>query len=87
MEQLWEDKIPAYIKRNLLMKTYLYKVDSKLFIAKIESFSKNLWGNYISYQKYFFKYWKETEIFNFTNLNNETIKIGPIIFVKVFLVK
>ena len=44
---------------------YCKKMDDIFYIFK---------GNYLKLRKYFYKYWRNTEIFNFTNLDNDTIK-------------
>ena len=40
----------------------------------MDDFCNILKGNYIKFIKYFYKYWRNTEIFNFTNQDNNTIK-------------
>lgn len=41
----------------------------------MEIFAETLGGNYMKLLKYFIKYWKECEIFNFTNTDNKIIEI------------
>ena len=59
-----------------VMKAYPYIKDAKKeeYCNKILKYCENLGGNYVKLQKYFFKYWKNCEIFNFSNINDNTIK-------------
>ena len=58
------------------MKVYPYiKEDNRNnYCEKMETYCSNLGGNYIKLNKYFIKYWKDCELFNFTNLDNNMIK-------------
>ena len=58
-----------------VMKAYPYIKDAKKeeYCNKILK-CENLGGIYVKLQKYFFKYWKNCEIFNFSNINDKTIK-------------
>lgn len=47
--------------------------DREDYCTKITYFSKSLNGNYIKINAYFSKYWKKTEFFNFTELDNNEI--------------
>ena len=44
------------------------------YCSKIDNFCTSLKGNYIKFNKYFVKYWKNAQIFNFTDLDNDTIR-------------
>ena len=59
-----------------VMKVYPYiKTDKReKYYEKLEIFAENLGDNYIKLLKYFKKYWKDCELFNFTNLNNKIIE-------------
>lgn len=46
-----------------------------IYCKKIDDFCKALRGNYLKLDTYFFKYWRNAEIFNFSNLDNNKIKI------------
>ena len=59
-----------------VMKVYPFIKEEKReqYNEKIEIYCNNLGGNYIKLCKYFVKYWKECELFNFTNVNNQIIE-------------
>ena len=42
----------------------------------IDAYCNSLNGNYLKLNKYFNKYWRKCELFNFTKLDNDKIKIG-----------
>lgn len=41
------------------------------YCKKIEDFCFNLKGNYIKLYNYFYKYWRNNRLFNFTSLNDK----------------
>ena len=59
-----------------IMKAYPFikEENHKDFFNKIKDFWITLKGKYIKLYNYFNKYWKDSRLFNFTNLNNELIK-------------
>ena len=61
---------------SFTIKAYPFIQDGKRedYCAKIESFCTSLKGNYVKFNEYFVKYWKKANIFNFTELNNNTIR-------------
>ena len=83
---VWK-KIKKYnlFKKNLRLNTMILSFALKAYpfvkedrrekyLSKIEIFCTNLKGNYIKLYNYFIKYWKYAEIFNFTKIDNNTIK-------------
>ena len=69
---------------SFIMKSYPFIKEGKreIYFQKIKSFTNSLGGNYLKLTEYFTKYWKDCELFNFTNSENEIIKIEQIIYVK-----
>ena len=59
-----------------IMKVYPYikEENRNNCCEKMETYCSNLGGNYIKLNKYFIKYWKDCDLFNFTNLDNNMIK-------------
>ena len=58
-----------------ILKAYPFIKDKNRedYCKKITDYCESLKGNYIKLKNYFYKYWKETEIFNFTELDNNEI--------------
>lgn len=69
-----------------VMKVYPFIKGNKkeVYYNKIENFCDNLKGNYINLKNYFRRYWKNSEIFNFTGIDNDKIKIRTNNIVEVF---
>ena len=58
------------------MKSYPFIKEGKrkIYFQEIKSFTNSLGGNYLKLTEYFTKYWKDCELFNFTNSENEIIQ-------------
>ena len=61
---------------SFIMKSYPFIKEGKreIYFQKIKSFTNSLGGNYLKLTEYFTKYWKDCELFNFTNSENEIIQ-------------
>ena len=61
---------------SFVMKAYPFIKDERRedYIKKMDIYANTLGGNYIQLLNYFKKYWKNCEIFNFTNINNHRIE-------------
>lgn len=63
-----------------ILKSYPFIKEDKRenYCEKIENYCNNLGGRYIKLKNYFFKYWKNCDLFNFTYVftyvNNEIIE-------------
>ena len=68
------------------MKVYPFIKENKkeIYYNKIENFCDNLKGNYINLKNYFIRYWKKSEIFKFTGIDNDIIKIRTNNIVEAF---
>ena len=74
---LFKKDIRLYtMKLAFTVKAYPFIKDKRRedYCNKITRFCNTLKGNYIKFNNYFIKYWKNAEIFNFTELDNSTIK-------------
>ena len=61
---------------SFIMKSYPFIKEGKreIYFQKLKSFSDSLGGKYLKLTEYFTKYWKDCELFNFTNSENEIIQ-------------
>ena len=59
-----------------IIKAYTFIQNDKIeeYCSKIESYCTSLKGNYVKFSKCFVKYGKMEKIFNFTELDNNTIR-------------
>ena len=59
-----------------IIKAYPFIKEKNLenYCKKIEDFCFNLKGNYIKLYNYFYKYWRNNRLFNFSSLNDELIE-------------
>lgn len=62
---------------SFIIKAYPFITDKnrEVYCKIITEFCNSFSGNYIKLKSYFFKYWKDTDLFNFTDLNNNEINI------------
>ena len=62
---------------SFICKSYPFIKNNKreTFFQKITAFCSQLNGNYIKFNNYFCKYWKNRKLFDFTGIENEEIKI------------
>lgn len=60
-----------------ILKSYPFIKDERReeYCNMIDTYCNSLKGNYIKLNKYFNKYWRNCKLFNFTNLDNDKIKI------------
>ena len=68
-----ENKINTLVLAFILKAYPFIKEHRREEYCKKKDFYESLKGNYIKLKNYFDKYWKNTEIFNFTELDNNEI--------------
>lgn len=63
---------------SFVLKSYPFIKENKRdeHCNMIDAYCKSLNGNYLKLNKYFNKYWRKYELFNFTKLDNDKIKIS-----------